>query len=88
MKIKKTLLLIFYFFYSQITIAEIAIKNWKTSNGFNTFFVESHELPIIDININFDAGSAYDPEQKRGLANLTNHLMTLGSDNLSEDGVQ
>lgn len=85
MKIKKTLLLIFYFFYSQITIAEIAIKNWKTSNGFNTFFVESHELPIIDININFDAGSAYDPEQKRGLANLTNHLMTLGSDNLSED---
>ena len=85
MNTKQTLLLIFYFFYSQIAAAEIAIKNWKTSNGFNTFFVESHELPIIDININFDAGSAYDPEQKRGLANLTNHLLTLGSGGLSED---
>ena len=36
------------------------IKTWTTTNGMKVFFVESTELPMIDLALTFDAGSARD----------------------------
>jgi len=34
-------------------------------------FVESHALPIVDVAVEFAAGSAYDSREQAGLAQLT-----------------
>ncbi len=36
------------------------IKTWKTDNGVEVLFVESHALPIVDVRLNFKAGSSRD----------------------------
>ena len=37
------------------------------SNGVVGFFVEDHELPLVNISLIIRAGSHLDPDQKRGL---------------------
>lgn len=77
----------FFLFTSFLLEAKTDIDFWTTDNNVRVYHVESNELPIIDININFDAGSARDPIGKSGLANLTNYLMLLGSGNLDENAI-
>jgi zinc protease len=48
------------------------------------YFVESHALPIVDIAVEFAAGSAYDPREKAGLARLTLAMLKAGSSRHSE----
>lgn len=42
------------------------IKHWETSRGVRVYFVESHELPMVDLQLVFDAGSVRDPDGKLG----------------------
>ena len=58
------------------------IMHWQTTGGSRVYFVESHELPIIDIRLLFDAGSTRDPAGKNGLAVLVNSLLDEGADGL------
>ena len=58
-----------------------SIQQWQTENGAKVLFVSSSELPIIDLRIVFDAGSAKDGEQP-GLALLTNALLSEGTGEL------
>ena len=51
------------------------IEHWTTPAGTRVYFVENHDLPILDVQINFAAGSAYDPPEKAGLAALTHALL-------------
>ena len=69
----------------QNSFAALKIDTWNTQAGTKVFFVENHDLPILDININFFAGSAQDPVGKEGLANLTRHLMNLGAAGINEE---
>ena len=68
----------------QIGVADAIpdIQTWKTDNGVPVLFVESPSLPMIDLRVTFDAGSARDGELS-GLASLTNGLLVEGSDSLS-----
>jgi len=50
-------------------------------------FVESHELPILDIAVDFPAGSARDPAGRAGLAQLTHSLLDQGAGGLSETAI-
>ncbi|MDH5518190.1 MAG: insulinase family protein [Gammaproteobacteria bacterium] len=54
------------------------ILQWHTAKGTPVYFVESKQLPIVDIRIIFDAGSARDDSQA-GLAVLTNALLAEGA---------
>jgi zinc protease len=63
------------------------IQVWQTSRGVPVYFVETHELPIVDLKLIFDAGSVRDPEQKGGLALLANGLLNLAAAGLSADEV-
>ena len=47
----------------------IQVKSWQTMKGTKVMFVENHDLPMLDVRLVFDAGSARDGE-KSGLASL------------------
>jgi zinc protease len=67
--------------------AGLAIQHWQTPQGAQVYFVESHELPMLDIAVDFPAGSARDPAGKAGLAQLTHALLDLGAGGLSETAI-
>lgn len=63
---------------SSMAWAGIPIQHWTTQNGSKVLFVETHAIPVIDINVDFDAGSRRDPAGKSGLAGLTNASLDKG----------
>ena len=64
--------------------AALAIQHWQTPHGTQVIFVESHELPILDISVDFPAGSARDPGGQAGLAQLTHILLDQGAGSPSD----
>jgi zinc protease len=54
------------------------IESWQTANGARVLFVAAPELPMVDVRVVFDAGSARDGDRP-GLASLTNALLTEGA---------
>jgi zinc protease len=67
--------------------ALLPIQHWQTANGARVYFVEAHNLPMLDVSVEFPAGSAYDAREKMGVAALTQNLLKLGADGLSEDEI-
>ncbi|HET8700944.1 MAG TPA: pitrilysin family protein [Nitrococcus sp.] len=57
------------------------IQHWTTANGARVYFVATSALPIVDLSLIFDAGSARDGD-KPGLAALTSSLLTDGTKEL------
>ena len=78
------LVFLFILFFSSFASADLNIKNWKTPNGTQVYFVENHSLPIVDVNVMFVAGSVRDSKETNGTASMTNHLMFSGSAGLDE----
>jgi zinc protease len=64
--------------------AGLSIQHWATPQGARVYFVENHDLPMLDVSVDFSAGGARDSRQKSGLANLTRHVMGLGAGAHSE----
>ena len=67
--------------------AALTIQHWTTPQGARVVFVESHELPMLDVAVDFPAGSARDPAAKPGLAQLTHGLLDQGAGGLSETAI-
>ncbi len=63
------------------------IQHWEAESGARVFFVESRALPMLDIRIDFAAGSAYDPDGLEGLAGMTRALLDTGAAGLSENDI-
>ncbi len=55
-----------------------AIQNWTTDQGLDVYFVRSDALPMVDISLTFDAGSARDGDLP-GLASMTSSLLAEGA---------
>jgi zinc protease len=72
---------------SQWALATLPVQHWQTPSGARVYFVESRDLPILDVSVDFDAGSSTDTADKSGRAGLTLHLLSLGAGGLSEDQV-
>jgi zinc protease len=62
------------------------IREWRTDEGTRVLFVPSPTLPMIDIRMTFDAGSARDGD-KPGTASLTASLIGEGAQGLSVDDI-
>lgn len=62
------------------------IEHWQTPNGARVYYVPAPELPMVDIQIVFNAGSARDGEQP-GLAQFTHTLLDKGAGGLSADEI-
>ena len=54
--------------------AKLDIKHWTTPEGAKVFFAQTKGLPILDIQLNFDAAASRDGGQF-GLASLTSALL-------------
>jgi len=67
--------------------AAVKIEHWQTSTGTSVYFVENHDLPILDLSVNFPAGSSRDTAAKSGLAGVTRYMMALGAGGLNEEQI-
>lgn len=81
----KYIIFIVVLMVSFTTNAAVKIEQWQTSTGAEVYFVENHDLPIVDVSVNFAAGSARDTAEKSGLAGVTRYLMTLGAAGMSDE---
>lgn len=62
------------------------IQHWQTSNGARVYFVPAPELPMVDINVVFDAGAARDGELS-GTARLTSAMLDEGVQGMDTDQI-
>jgi len=63
-------------------VASPDIQHWQTKNGSDVYFVPSNDIPMVDVRIVFDAGSARDAEMGKdlsGTALMTNGLLSEGA---------
>lgn len=65
--------------------AAVKIEHWQTQSGSDVYFVENHDLPILDMSVGFPAGSAWDTKETAGLAGITRHMMGLGAAGMNEE---
>jgi len=59
-------------------MAAIPIQHWSQPSGAGVFLVESPTIPMVDVQIDFDAGSRRDPADKAGLAQVTAGMTSKG----------
>lgn len=71
---------------SQMSWATVKIEQWQTSQGSRVYYVHTPSLPMVDIRVSFDAGSARD-EAKFGLAALTSSLLGSSSGEWNADEI-
>lgn len=71
--------------FSTSAEAAVKIQQWQTPSGAEVYFVEDHDLPIVDVSVNFAAGSARDSAEKSGVAGITKYLMTLGAAGMTDE---
>ncbi|MCP4698128.1 MAG: insulinase family protein [Gammaproteobacteria bacterium] len=62
------------------------IQYWETVNGARVYFVAAPELPIVDVEVIFDAGAARDGE-KPGLAAIANGMLAEGAGGRSAEWI-
>ena len=74
-------------FATQSAWAAPAIERWQTASGSPVYFVESRELPMVDVQLIFDAGAAREPAGRNGLAALVNGLLDEGAGGLDATGI-
>lgn len=58
------------FLLSTSAFAGIPIVHWTQPSGAQVFLVQSPAIPMVDVRLEFDAGSRRDPAGKAGLASL------------------
>ncbi|RMX06058.1 insulinase family protein [Corticibacter populi] len=56
----------------------LPIEHWQQPSGAQVWLVTSPSLPMVDVQIDFDAGSRRDPAAQAGLADATAAMLTKG----------
>jgi zinc protease len=68
--------------------ALLPIQHWQTAGGARVYFVENHDLPMLDLSVEFPAGAGYDRPAKAGAASMTQRLLRAGADKMTEEDVE
>jgi zinc protease len=66
--------------------AAAKIEHWQTPQGSRVYYVHTEGLPMVDIQVAFDAGSARDGNQF-GLSALTSDLLDTGAGQWNADQI-
>ena len=59
-------------------MAAIPIEHWTQASGAKVYLVQSPAIAMLDVQIDFDAGSRRDPSGKAGLAGMTASMLDKG----------
>lgn len=68
-------------------LAGPAIQHWVAETGARVYFVPGATLPMLDVRVDFAAGSARDPQGLSGLASLARGLLDAGTEGLDEQAI-
>jgi len=74
-------------FVASAAQAALPIQHWQMENGARVYFVENHDLPLLDVSVEFPAGEGRDDKARPGLASMTQHLLTHGAGGMSEEEI-
>lgn len=77
---------VFLFIFSLSVQAAVKIEQWQTSQNVPVYYINNPSLPMVDIKIIFDAGSARDAEQY-GIAAFTSGLLDTGAGHWNADQI-
>ena len=58
--------------------AALPIQKWQQPSGAQVWFIEAQGLPILDVQVDFDAGARRDPAGKQGLSSVTASMADSG----------
>jgi zinc protease len=75
------LALLFVGFALPVTHAEakeLGILQWQTQQGARVLFLPAPAIPMVDVAVDIDAGSRWDPPQQSGLAAMVQSLSARG----------
>jgi zinc protease len=78
---------LFSLFMAGAAWASPQIQHWVAPTGARVIYVESRDLPILDVQIDFVAGGARSPAGKSGVASLTAGLLESGTAELDEERI-
>jgi len=77
-KTLKAVFLLLNIFVAGMASATPEIQHWVSEKGLRVYFVPVNDLPMVDLRLVFDAGSARD-DGNYGVALLTNGLLSEGA---------
>lgn len=56
-----------------------AIQQFELTNGLKVYFMEKHEVPLLQLNVIVKTGSINDPDDKLGIASLSMDMLDEGA---------
>lgn len=65
-------------FYAQSAWALLPIEHWSEASGARVWLVQSPAIPMVDVQIDFDAGTRRDPPAQAGLASAVALMSSKG----------
>jgi zinc protease len=71
--------------FATLAVATPTIEHWQSASGAKVLFVEDHDIPMLDVAVSVPAGSSFDT--KPGVAGMTQGMLDLGAEGLSEDAI-
>jgi zinc protease len=66
----------------------VTIEEVKSAQGITAWLVEDHTVPVVSMSAAFRGGTALDPADKKGLANMTVDLLDEGAGDLDSTTYQ
>ena len=75
-----------FLIFTQTCFAAAKIESWNTSQGSRVYYVRTEGLPMLDIEVVFDAGSARDGKQ-HGISELTSMMLETGAGEWNADAI-
>ena len=76
------------FLYLQAAQAALPVQHWTQPSGAKVYLIESHGIPMVDVQVDFDAGGRRDPADKAGLASITASMTSKGITAVSPPGAR
>ena len=87
MKLMRNVWMMVLFVAAGSAQAALPVQTWTAKSGAKVLFVESRSIPMLDVNIDFDAGARYDTLAKSGLSAMTNGMLGLGAEGMNEEAI-
>jgi zinc protease len=75
-------------FFCAVPAQAFDIKPITSPGGIKAWLVEEHSVPLIQVGVSFNGGSAADPAGKEGLANFLSGMLDEGAGDLKSEEFQ